>query len=219
MILTCPACATRYLVDPAALGSDGRTVRCAKCGHQWFQTPPADRPPVADLTPPPREIRPIPPGSNLPALARGKTTSDRAARRRWGAFIAVVVVLVAGLLLGRETVVGAWPATARLYETIGLPVAPPGAGLQIQNVESRQRIEDGVPVLVVTGQIVNVSDRDRPVPPVVVVALGSDQQALERWIVPVSQDRLMPGEVAVFEWTIRERADAITEIAITFQDG
>src|SRR5271166_4304795 len=44
MIVTCPACATRYLVDPRALGSAGRTVRCANCAQTWHQTPPEDLP-------------------------------------------------------------------------------------------------------------------------------------------------------------------------------
>jgi len=39
MILTCPACASRFMVDAAALGEDGRKVRCAKCHHQWFAVP------------------------------------------------------------------------------------------------------------------------------------------------------------------------------------
>ena len=39
MILTCPACTMRYLVAEGAVGSDGRRVRCAHCGHQWFQEP------------------------------------------------------------------------------------------------------------------------------------------------------------------------------------
>lgn len=46
MIIACPACATRYAVPDSAIGVDGRTVRCAKCRHSWFQEGPAlaDRP-------------------------------------------------------------------------------------------------------------------------------------------------------------------------------
>lgn len=40
MIIACPACATRYAVPDSAIGVDGRTVRCAKCRHSWFQSGP-----------------------------------------------------------------------------------------------------------------------------------------------------------------------------------
>ena len=36
MLLVCPSCATSYMIDPAALGTEGRTVRCARCKTTWF---------------------------------------------------------------------------------------------------------------------------------------------------------------------------------------
>lgn len=48
MIIACPACNTRYAVPDSAIGVDGRSVRCAKCGHSWFQHGPEFPPPPAD---------------------------------------------------------------------------------------------------------------------------------------------------------------------------
>ncbi|MCB1556846.1 MAG: zinc-ribbon domain-containing protein [Alphaproteobacteria bacterium] len=48
MILTCEKCSTRYLLSAAALGTDGRRVRCTMCRHEWFQSPDSD-----DLDAPP----------------------------------------------------------------------------------------------------------------------------------------------------------------------
>ncbi len=47
MIIACPACATRYVVPDSAVGPEGRTVRCAKCRHSWFQDGPEIAEPIA----------------------------------------------------------------------------------------------------------------------------------------------------------------------------
>lgn len=40
MKITCPSCETNFSVPEAALGTRGRTLRCARCGHKWHQLPP-----------------------------------------------------------------------------------------------------------------------------------------------------------------------------------
>ncbi len=62
MIICCPACNTRYVVPDSAIGVEGRTVRCAKCRHSWFQDGPAlDVPERAAAPPPPQPAPPPPP--------------------------------------------------------------------------------------------------------------------------------------------------------------
>lgn len=38
MLISCPNCATNFSVPDKALQPSGRTLKCAKCGHKWFQS-------------------------------------------------------------------------------------------------------------------------------------------------------------------------------------
>src|SRR6476469_5137346 len=63
MIIACPACTTRYVVPDSAIGVEGRTVRCAKCRHSWFQE--AGAAPLATVEPSPPPPAPVPPPAPL----------------------------------------------------------------------------------------------------------------------------------------------------------
>lgn len=54
MILNCPACATRFQVDPTTFGDEPRKVRCSVCRHVWQQEP------LPEPAPPAPEPKPVP---------------------------------------------------------------------------------------------------------------------------------------------------------------
>ena len=39
MILTCPQCQTKFMLDISKLAPEGRQVRCSTCGESWFAAP------------------------------------------------------------------------------------------------------------------------------------------------------------------------------------
>ena len=78
MIIACPACATRYVVPDSAIGAEGRTVRCAKCRHSWFQDGPETAMPEAAASPSPAAPEPpSPPPSPPPAPPRYEASAAR----------------------------------------------------------------------------------------------------------------------------------------------
>lgn len=178
MIITCPACATRFNVDPASLGPSGRTVRCANCGHRWHAAPPSDTPRVVDL--------PAEPPTPVAATPRGRPARRPERRRRLGSttligwLIGVLVLLVvASAIIGRNEVVAVFPESAPIYQSLGLPVTMQ-LGLQFENVTSERFDERGIAILVIAGEIVNLSERPREVPQVKITLLdegGREVQA------------------------------------------
>lgn len=83
MIIACPACATRYVVPDSAVGVDGRTVRCAKCRHSWFQEGPVLTPPPP--APAPVRAEPAPPPAPPPPPPEPVAEAAEAADTPWAA--------------------------------------------------------------------------------------------------------------------------------------
>lgn len=215
MILNCPECSTRYLVDPAALGTNGRTVRCAKCSHSWHEDPPEDMPKRVDILPPLDEPPPIPPGSNLPAIVSRR---KRANRIGWMALAAVIILIVAGGVLARHPIVELWPPAARLYALVGLPVTAEQATteLKFRNIASQQIVEGGVPVLVVRGEIENIGGSVRQVPAILIALTNAENQELHHWTFAADSSELAAGATTKFTTRLTSPPEGASNISVRF---
>jgi predicted Zn finger-like uncharacterized protein len=232
MIVDCPQCNTRYLVDPRALGAGGRRVRCAQCSHTWHHTPPAEAlaevetavaPPSVESRPRAQRVEPQfdrPPLEEepehriqLPALAQPR-------RRPWVTVGWVILLGVVGLAAGgavweRDVVIRAWPPSARLYALVGLAVPQPGDVLKV-TAQARRDEENGVPRLVIEGEVANISPEAQSVPKLRVELKDAGNKVVQSWSFDVSTDRLLPGASVPFTTSVVRPSDAATDMSVTF---
>jgi predicted Zn finger-like uncharacterized protein len=217
MIVTCPACTTRYLVDPRALGDAGRVVRCANCSKTWHQTPPEDLPRSLDLAP--AEIVPDfttgPP--QLPALPRRRRLPLATAIS--GVLVLVLIGAAVAGIAARDQVVALWPPATRLYTMVGLAVQPPGIGLELRKTTPVFATENGVRTLVVEGEVANVSQIARDVPTLKVVLRDRDGAELQTLHFDVAEQRLLPGASVPFRTSIPQPNPAAASVLVTIGEG
>jgi predicted Zn finger-like uncharacterized protein len=213
MIVTCPGCATRYHVDPASLGAAGRTVRCASCGHRWLARPPLDAPRIVDLGPrAPEKVaaRPVP---------QAETTTNRGSFSLVGWLAAILVVLVlASVIIGRNEIVAGFPASASIYQKLGLPVTVQ-LGLQFENVTSKRQDERGISILVVEGEVVNLSDQPRTVPPIRITLLDDGGRQLQHELFEVERPELAAGGKTRFSGRVVNPTEQARNFSIAFDLG
>jgi len=227
MILSCPICRTRYLVDEGSLrGRSGRTVRCASCGHTWHQAAPSETPAKGDETNAEGRIEPaieVPPRPEptLETPPRPRTASEpprRARRRRRGAFRWLVVALLlllailAGVIVARGAVVALWPPAARLYSLAGLSAEPPGTGLKIEKLVP-SRTPDG---LIIEGDVANNGRAAQDLPRLRVALRDPAEKEVQFKVIDPPQPRLAPGAVVHFKTSFDHPEEAAKGVVVTF---
>jgi predicted Zn finger-like uncharacterized protein len=168
MILTCPECASRYLVDDASIGPAGRAVRCSACGARWTARAEAPQdlaapigPPAAQVAGAQPEAEPIGPMFRERPAARGRRR--RTAAAAWAGLAAGFAMLLGAAVLLRQDIAQIWPRTAGAYAIVGLPVNL--VGLAIENPHAQPQFQNGHDALMITGALRNIRDRPMAAPP------------------------------------------------------
>lgn len=231
MILTCTSCDTRYAVDGSKFPAAGRTVRCAKCGNSWHQPgeapEPAVEPPIPAAEIAPQEpvsepgaggispIRDFAPPSSATAEPRAPLAPRLAIVAGWVGLFAVLLLIAFAAITYRQHIASIWPQSAAVYNSLGLAVN--ASGLDFQKVDYRRETEDGQVVLAVSGEIVNTSSRQLPVPQTVRVTLSdSGKRELYHWTFKPSVTLLAPGQSAPFLTRLASPPSAARNLEVSF---
>ena len=235
MILTCPSCATSYFTPDEAIGVNGRRVRCQACANTWhakladepleLTTPPSEAPVVApepasfgkrDETP---ETLAETPAPELPKAFRARAEQQRRVRRAathgavWAGLASVFVGILAAAWLFRVEVVEIYPRAAAAYAMVGSPVNP--TGLDFEAVGAKPSPNDPDMVLV-SGALRNVRDREVVAPPVRVALLDAHGAEIGHAIVRIDAAPVLPGGVQGFAAMIPDPGAKAAGVGVDF---
>jgi predicted Zn finger-like uncharacterized protein len=221
MIIACPACSTRYVVPDSAIGVEGRTVRCAKCKHSWFQAGPEleprpepvaaqptakgvapQVPPAVAETPPPAPKAPRPAPAARAAEPAGEGPSPfaheppfrprRNPARLW-TLAAVLFAVTVGGLVAAGSVFGLPTWLSVTPRTFGAT----RPDLQISFPSERQdrrTLPNGTEYFGASGTVTNVGKDVREVPQILIVLRDVHNKVVYTWTVVPPRDVLKPGE-------------------------
>lgn len=235
MILTCPACTTRYFADDSAIGPDGRNVRCAACGHSWFvegqllleQTAPDD------LLPSPRASARAPlsraevermrqaadpdsPTAKIRAKEheRRRQAGLRAAAIAWGGAGVTLAATASAAVAFHEDVAKVWPQAASAYAAFGMQVNT--YGIEFGDLQVDRDYEGPTPVLVVSGTLRNLTAEPKGAPVLLFSLRDEGKAEVYRWMVSMEGEVLSPGGAAAFSTIIENPPIQAEELEATF---
>lgn len=138
-------------------------------------------------------------------------------RMRRGVRIGAYTILALALALavaGREILVEHIPDFAGVYAALGLPVNV--VGLDFDALQSFRGRREGREFLTVSGEIVGLSTRPVPVPPLIVTLLDEAEQALYQWSVAAQVPTLGAGERSFFETQLAAPPSSASAVRLTF---
>jgi predicted Zn finger-like uncharacterized protein len=146
-----------------------------------------------------------------PARARRRLTLSRHALP---ASICALALILVCLIAARPQVVRLLPQTASLYARIGLPVNL--RGLAFENIKTAREVQDGVPMLVVEGEIVGTTGRHTEVPRLRFAVVDGAGKEIYAWSARPPRTLLPPGETLPFRSRLASPPAEASSVSVRF---
>lgn len=131
-----------------------------------------------------------------PRLPAGLRALAASRPLRMVALAASLAVVAGGAFAFRDGVVSLLPGSARLYAALGQPVNL--RGLEFHNVSYATEIENGLPVLSVRGEVVNITDRTIAIPEIGYSLRNGRMQELYFWTGKATRREVAPSDRVSF---------------------
>lgn len=128
-------------------------------------------------------------------------------------FVAAIAAVIT-IIGPRESIVRLIPDLAGGYAAIGLPVNL--RGLEFHGVKTTQEVQDGIPVLVIEGEVVNVTQHPVEVPRVRIAVLGPRKQELYSWTTLLQRSVLADNEKVSFRSRLASPPPNGQEVLVRF---
>lgn len=231
MILQCPSCSARFLVNDALIPLEGRDVRCGRCKHTWFITPnpvpiegmEREKAPVfadfdhalASATADEADDMAKSAGNDaqLPAVKIPSFTVKRALLPTAGlVFTALIVALFAHYPSWKNA-----PVTGSIYRAIGYKDT---TGLAFADVVLVREEREGKTLFLLSGNIMNRNESEAVVPEVRVKLLDKDGGTIWSRSYDVNK-RLNAHDIYPFRITNAETAfgDKVAQVEVDLGNG
>ena len=186
-----------------------RRLHCRRRGSSVELESPPIAPADAEGDQPPVEVEPAPqaaasaePLEDIETIA-ARRFPRRAKRKRWQWPLSRLQSAILALIVADAIVVGwradfvrAMPQTESFYAMLGLPVNL--RGLDFDSLATTTEQHEGVPILVIGGNIVNATSKTETVPHLRFAVRNAARQEIYSWTAVPPRTVLPPGEAVAF---------------------
>jgi hypothetical protein len=210
------------------LGRDGLMVSCTACGHRWIESralsvieqpygvaAEEERYAIEDAIIAEREVMRL---AQAARAAEAQLAAKRLRRRKeLKGFAMLAGAILFPTIIGfvfPERVASAFPHTQLIYSMAGIEVNR--TGLEFKNVGQQHSVVDGVRVLAIQGEIINVGRGERSIPELLFTLKDAKMAPVYQWRLTATTRPAKPQEVSTFVTRVASPPDTARHVEIRF---